>query len=150
MAGHLTYRHSGNVGQWAVGALFDLSSGDARGTERVETFAAPYPSGRFTGAGSQLGPGNLINLGPFTALPLPQNLSLKLKGHFFWRYRKTEGTYTIWGAPLQPIPGSSARFVGVMPEMTLTWDCAPPTDFENLQACLQPGALPNRSQSSSL
>ena len=125
VAGRLTYRHPESAGQQAVGMLFDLSSGDARGTERLETFAPPYPSGRFTGAGSQLGPGNLINLGPFATLPLRRNLRLRLKGHFFWRLQETDGTYAIWGSPIRPVQSSSARFVGVMPEMTLTWTAGP-------------------------
>ena len=127
VAGRLTYRRLGSAGQQAVGVLFDLSSGDVQDTERLETFAAPYPSGRFTGAGSQLGPGNLINLGPFATLPLPRTLSLTLKGHFFWRLRETGGTYATWGASLRPVPSSSAQFIGVMPEMAFTWTAGPHT-----------------------
>ncbi len=124
-AGRLTYHRPGGTGQPTVGLLFDVSSGDVPDTERLETFAGPYPSGRFTGAGSQLGPGNLINLRPFAGLQLLRDLRLKLKGHLFWRLHQTEGTYAIWGAPLRPVESSSARFVGVMPEMTLTWMAGP-------------------------
>ena len=139
VAGRLTYRRSGSAGQQAVGVLFDLSSGDVQDTERLETFAAPYPSGRFTGAGSQLGPGNLINLGPFATLPLPRTLSLTLKGHFFWRLRETGGTYAIWGASLRPVPSSSARFIGVMPEMALTWTAGPHTTLAVKASHFVPG-----------
>jgi hypothetical protein len=121
VAGHLTYRRPALAGKPTVGVLFDVSSGDAPDTEALETFAAPYPSGRFTGAGSQLGPGNLLNLGPYADLQLLRELRLRLKGHFFWRLRTTEGIYAIWGAPLRPTSSSRARYVGAMPEVMLTW-----------------------------
>jgi hypothetical protein len=118
---HLGYRPPGRSGRPAIGVRADLSSGDREGTTAHETFVAPYPSGRYTGAGSRLGPINLINVRPFVGVHLSPSLRLGLRTHFFWRMRATDAVYAIWGAPLRRAPRSDARFVGAMPEGVLTW-----------------------------
>jgi hypothetical protein len=91
-------------------------------TSELETFAAPYPSGRWTGAGSRLGPGNLINVAPFLTLHGPAGIRLQLKGHFFWRSTTTDGIYAIWGAPLRGSVSTDTHFIGAMPEALLSID----------------------------
>ena len=122
LAGHLTYRASDLAGQPSIGLLMDLSSGDDSDTKANETFAAPYPSGRFTGAGSRLGPGNLMNLRPELGIRLGSDLRTRLTTHFFWRLQATDGVYAIWGAPLRSGSEDRARLIGLMPEGFLTWD----------------------------
>lgn len=141
LAGRLLYRLSSGAAQPTVGTLFDVSSGDARDTKSLGTFAAPYPSGRFTGAGSQLGPGNLLNLGPFVGFQFSSSLRLQLKGHIFWRLRDTDEIYAIWGAPLRSAPSTDARFVGTMPEMLLTWRAGAHTTAALEASHFRPGPL---------
>jgi len=121
LAGRLTYRFSERRERPTLGIRADLSSGDRGATAANETFVAPYPSGRYTGAGSRLGPGNLLNLRPVVGLRLREGLQLHLKGYAFWRLHATDAVYAIWGAPLRPASGTDARFAGVMPEGVLTW-----------------------------
>ncbi|PQJ26913.1 hypothetical protein BSZ35_18475 [Salinibacter sp. 10B] len=122
LGGRVAYRVPGAAGRPEIGLLTDISSGDAGSTDALETFAAPYPSGRFTGAGSRMGPGNLVNLRPFLGVRPHSNLHVQLRGHLFWRLRPTDGIYAIWGAPLRRSPSAKARFVGGMPELLLRWD----------------------------
>ncbi len=122
LAGRVAYRERNLLGRPTVGLLADWSSGDAERTEAHETFAAPYPSGQYTGAGSRLGPGNLINVSPFLTLQFPARIQLHLKSHVFWRSTTTDGIYAIWGAPLRDSPDTKARFVGTMPEVVLSWN----------------------------
>ena len=119
---HLAYRRSDWRGQPTVGLKADLSSGDRGATAPNETFVPPYPSGRYTGAGSRLGPGNLINVRPVLGIRLGGSLHLRLKGYAFWRLRASDAVYAIWGAPLRTAPDSDARFVGWMPEGVLMWN----------------------------
>ena len=120
-AGHLGYDVPGLPGRPTIGVRADLSSGDREATTAHETFAAPYPSGRYTGAGSRLGPSNLINVRPFVGVHLHSSIRLRLRTHLFWRMQATDALYAIWGAPLRRAPRSDARFVGTMPEGVLTW-----------------------------
>jgi len=125
VAGRLSYRVNLPLGAPRLGLMADWSSGDRPDTGAHETFAAPYPSGRLTGAGSRLGPGNLTNVTPFLALRLREGLHLRVKSHVFWRSRSGDGIYAIWGAPLRQAPKSDARLVGLMPETILTADVGP-------------------------
>ena len=121
LAGRLAYRLPDWRGQPSFGIKADLSSGDRGDTAANETFVAPYPSGRYTGAGSRLGPGNLMNLRPVVGLQLAHGLQLRLKGYAFWRLRASDAIYAIWSAPLRAASGTGAHFVGVMPEGVLSW-----------------------------
>lgn len=122
LAGRLSTQAKEVSGTPTVGLQADWSSGNAQQTTALETFAAPYPSGRLTGAGSRLGPGNLINVAPLLTLHVPMGVRLQLKSHFFWRSSTTDGIYAIWGAPLRPPEGTDAHFIGVMPEAILSVD----------------------------
>lgn len=121
-AGHLTYRAPNTPGRPALGLHFHLSSGDLGKTAAHETFAAPYPSGRFTGAGSRLGPGNLLNVRPVLGFRLASDLHVRLTTHVFARLHATDGIYAVWGAPLRAASDSASRFIGWMPEGILTWE----------------------------
>ena len=121
LAGRLAYRFSDGRGQPTLGIQADLSSGDRSDTAANETFVASYPSGRYTGAGSRLGPGNLINVRPVLGVQFGNGLHLRLTGYAFWRMRTTDAVYAIWGAPLRTASNTNARFVGAMPEGMLTW-----------------------------
>lgn len=122
LAGRISYRVPTAAMQPTLGLMADMSSGDDVETETMETFLAPYPSGRYTGAGSRLGPGNLLNVRPFLSLWMRFDLQIQFGGHIFWRSRTTDGIYAIWGAPLLRPPDTEDRNVGVMPEVLLTWD----------------------------
>lgn len=124
VAGRLSYRLSTLRGTPTVGVRGDFSSGDVRRTEVLETFAAPYPSGRSTGAGSRLGPGNLANVRPVLAVQLSPTLRMQLSGRLFWRMQSTDGIYAIWGASLRPPTDRGAHFVGGMPEVLVTWNAS--------------------------
>lgn len=119
-AGRVTYRSPGHAGQPTFGLMADVSSGDRGGTAALETFVAPYPAGRYTGAGSRLGPGNLVNVRPYLGVRLWGGVAMQLRGHLFSRLRATDGVYAIWGAPFRDATGK-ARFVGAMPELFVTW-----------------------------
>ena len=43
-----------------------------------------------------------------------------MESYFFWRSTSQDGIYAIWGAPLRSGGDTDARWVGVMPEVTLT------------------------------
>jgi hypothetical protein len=121
LAGRVSYSAERLIGRPTLGLLASWNSGDVEETKAQETFAAPYPSGRFSGAGSRLGPGNLINAAPVLTFRFPASVQLQLKTHLFWRTRTTDDIYAIWGAPLRDGSTSTARFVGVMPEAVLSW-----------------------------
>lgn len=121
LSGHFARDFPEAPARLTVGLAAELSSGDAGGSRRLETFEAPYPSGRFTGAGNVLGPGNLLNVRSHVAARLTPSLRVEASSYFFWRLQPTDGVYAIWGAPLFPGHASSERFVGIMPETSLTW-----------------------------
>jgi len=125
-AGRLSYQVPPVLGAPRIGLMADWSSGDIEGTGAHETFVAPYPSGHFTGAGSRLGPSNLITGGPFLTLRPQDEIRLRLNSHFFWRPRSGDGVYAIWGAPLRPASDTGAQFIGVMPEAVLSADVSRP------------------------
>ena len=128
LAGRLSHQTEAIAGAPTVGLQAGWSSGDDGQTSKLETFAAPYPSGRVTGAGSRLGPGNLINVAPFLTLHGPAGIRLQLKSHFFWRSTTTDGIYAIWGAPLRD-PSTDAHFIGAMPEALLSLDAGRHLNF---------------------
>ena len=122
LAGRIAYSIEGLRTQPTIGVIADWSSGDVEEEESHGTFVAPYPSGRYTGAGSRLGSGNLINAVPYVTLVPIRDVRLQLKTHFFWRSTRSDGVYAIWGAPLRTDPDTRKRLVGVMPEVILSWN----------------------------
>jgi hypothetical protein len=90
---------------------FGMASGDSGGG-KLKTFKAPYPSGRYFGSASNLGPSNIEGLEPSLNLKPTSTLSLKMYTYSLWRLKSTDGLYSPPGQLALSVPANQGRYVG--------------------------------------
>lgn len=97
-------------------------SGDAkRDDDRLGTFNALLPRGKYFGELSPLGPNNLVLGQPAVTLALAPEISLGLAAAAFWRHRTADGIYSVPGQLVRPAGDSRARYIGTEAEASLDW-----------------------------
>ncbi len=112
LAGSVTYGFAEARWTPVVGVDFGINSGDDDpGDNRLGTFRAPFPPGRFFGEASPLGAGNLMGLRPSVTVSPTDKLSLTARYEAFWRVESEDGVYA---PPQVPIRGTAGGddFVG--------------------------------------
>lgn len=105
---------------------FNVVSGDGDpGDNRLGTFNALFPKGKYFGELSPVGPYNIVSANPRVALSLGGNVSASLAGMAYWRFSRNDGIYDIPGNLIRAPGGSRARFIGSEVEGTLAWQATP-------------------------
>ncbi|MCK0167265.1 alginate export family protein [Jannaschia sp. S6380] len=112
LAGSGSYGWADAAWSPVVSMRFGLSSGDDDpADDRLGTFRAPFPPGRYFGESNPLGPGNLGGVGPAIAMSPTDKLTLTARYEAFWRLSDTDGIYAPPQIPLRGTAGDD-RFVG--------------------------------------
>jgi hypothetical protein len=129
----------GTISAWTVGTEFGRSfpnlplapdltlranivSGDHNPSDdRLGTFNALYPKGKYFGELSPVGPYNIINVHPGIGFQLAPTMSASVAAVAYWRQSRSDGVYDIPGNLIRERGDSRARFIGKEVEATIAW-----------------------------
>jgi len=121
---------------------FNIASGDSNpGDDRLGTFNALFPKGKYFGELSPIGPYNIVNLNPAVSLDLGRNLSLGVAAMAYWRFSRADGVYDIPGHLIRAPGRSRARYIGKEAELTLAWQPTAELELSASISAFQPGAF---------
>jgi len=121
---------------------FNLVSGDGDpGDDRLGTFNALFPKGKYFGELSPVGPANLVSLNPRLSAPFGNGFSGSLAAMAYWRYSRADGVYDIPGNLLRPPGDSRARFIGKEAEASLAWQASAELELSASFSLFAPGAF---------
>jgi hypothetical protein len=121
---------------------FDIISGDRKSTDnRLGTFNALFPKGKYFGELSPVGPYNIINVNPQVAVSLRSDLSASVAGMAYWRYSRGDGVYDVPGNLIRAPGNTRARFIGKQVEGTLAWQATRELELSTSLSAFVPGPV---------
>lgn len=116
------YHFRGKVFEPDVALRFNVASGDRNSEDnRLETFNALFPKGKYFGELSPVGPYNLINVQPSVVFKVTPAVELGFAINAYWRQSTGDGLYGVPGNLLRPAEDASKRHIGNEAEMSLAW-----------------------------
>ncbi|WP_380784735.1 alginate export family protein [Sphingomonas sp. R86521] len=133
----------GRIGAWTLGTevgrrfpsaplspdavmRVNVVSGDRHaGDDRLGTFNAMFPKGKYFGELSPVGPYNIVSANPRVAMTVGSGVSASVAGMAYWRYSRGDGVYDVPGNLIRAPGASRARFIGKEIEATLAWQATP-------------------------
>jgi len=92
--------------------------------ERLESFNAMFPKGRYFGELTPLGPRNIINFNPAIVLQPIRALQVELNTAAYWRASRTDGIYDLAGQEIRPAGATRTRHVGNLIEANVSLEAA--------------------------
>lgn len=120
----------------------NVVSGDTnRSDNRLGTFNALFPKGKYFGELSPVGPYNMINVNPSVGLQLAPTVSASIGAAAFWRYSRADGVYDIPGNLIRAPGDSRARFIGKEVEATVAWQASAELELSASISAFAPGAF---------
>ncbi|AXB77975.1 alginate export family protein [Novosphingobium sp. P6W] len=120
----------------------NVVSGDTnRSDNRLGTFNALFPKGKYFGELSPVGPYNMINVNPSVGLQLAPTVSASIGAAAFWRYSRADGVYDIPGNLIRSAEDSRARFIGKEVEATVAWQASAELELSASISAFAPGAF---------
>ncbi len=120
----------------------NVVSGDTnRSDNRLGTFNALFPKGKYFGELSPVGPYNMINVNPSVGLQLAPAVSASIGAAAFWRYSRADGIYDIPGNLIRDVGDSHARFIGKEVETTVAWQASAELELSASISAFAPGAF---------
>lgn len=121
---------------------FNIVSGDRDSEDdRLGTFNALFPKGKYFGELSPIGPTNIVSLNPRLSSPLGKGFSASLGAMAYWRYARNDGIYDIPGNLIRGPSDSRARFIGKEAEAMLAWQATPELELSTSFSLFAPGAF---------
>ncbi|MDE1172884.1 MAG: alginate export family protein [Parvibaculaceae bacterium] len=121
---------------------FNIVSGDTNAhDDRLGTFNALFPKGKYFGELSPVGPYNIISLNPHVALDLGNDFTAGIGGMLYWRYARADGIYDVPGNLVRSPGNASSRFIGKEIELTLDWQATPELDLSTSVSAFAPGGF---------
>jgi hypothetical protein len=121
---------------------FNLASGDTDATDnRLGTFNALFPKGKYFGELSPIGPYNIINLNPLVSFALSRTVTFGINGQAYWRYSRADGIYDVPGHLLRAAGNADGRFIGKEIETMLGWQATPELALSGSLSAFFPGAF---------
>lgn len=121
---------------------FNVISGDGRkNDDRLGTFNALFPKGKYFGELSPVGPTNIVSVNPRISGALGGGVSASLAAMAYWRYSRADGVYDIPGNLIRAPGASRARFIGKEAEATLAWQATPEWELSTSLSAFTPGAF---------
>jgi hypothetical protein len=120
----------------------NIASGDRDATDnRLGTFNALYPKGKYFGDLSPIGPRNIMNVQPSVGFDLGSGLTVELLAASFWRQSRGDGIYDLPGGLIRPAGGSRARHIGDQFEISAGWQASANLSFAVSLSAFRPGAF---------
>lgn len=100
----------------------NYASGDADNRDdKVGTFNALFPKGRYFGELTPVGPRNIINLHPSIDIAPSKSVNVELSVTAFWRASTGDGIYDVPGQLIRSAGNSRARHIGNQVELGVSW-----------------------------
>ncbi len=119
----------------------NIASGDRDATdERLGTFNALFPKGKYFGELSPIGPRNIVNLHPSIDFDLGKGVTVELVAARFWRESRGDGIYDIPGSLIRAAGGSDARHIGDQIEISAGWQASALLSFTASLSAFHPGS----------
>lgn len=101
----------------------NIASGDRANTpDKIESFNALFPKGRYFGELTPLGPRNIINFNPGVVLTPARRVQVELNLAAFWRASRGDGIYDLAGREIRPAGTARARHIGNLAEASVALD----------------------------
>ena len=120
----------------------NIASGDRDATDdRLGTFNALFPKGKYFGELSPIGPRNIVNVHPSVDFDLGKGITVELVAARFWRESRGDGIYDIPGNLIRPAGGSDARHIGDQIEISAGWQASTLLSFSASLSAFRPGAF---------
>ena len=120
----------------------NIASGDSDpGDGRLETFNALFPSGKYFGNLSPIGPRNFVNVHPSIDVELGSGVTVEIAVAAFWRARRGDGIYDVPGQLLRGAGENGARHIGNQVEIAAAWQANPCLSFAASLSAFRPGAF---------
>jgi hypothetical protein len=120
----------------------NIASGDRDATDdRLGTFNALFPKGKYFGELSPIGPRNIVNIHPSVDFDLGKGFTVELVAARFWRESRGDGIYDIPGNLIRPAGGSDARHIGDQIEISAGWQASTLLSFSASLSAFRPGAF---------
>ena len=118
----------------------NISSGDRDPEDqKLGTFNAMFPKGKYFGELSPIGPRNIYNLHPDLTFNLTENLNIVLAFGMFWRTSISDGVYDLPGKELRGARDSGSRFIGKQFEIAMEWQAQPSLSYAASFSMFRPG-----------
>ena len=128
----------------------NIVSGDRRrGDDRLGTFNALFPKGKYFGELSPVGPSNIVNVNPRVVVTVAPGVSASVSGMAYWRYSRADGVYDVPGTLLRAPGASRARFIGKEVEATLAWQATPELELSTSLSAFDAGRFIDETGSGS-
>ena len=119
----------------------NIASGDRDATDdRLGTFNALFPKGKYFGELSPIGPRNIVNLHPSIDFDLGKGVTVELVAARFWRESRGDGIYDIPGSLIRAAGGSGARHIGDQIEISAGWQASALLSFAASLSAFRPGS----------
>lgn len=120
----------------------NIVSGDRKaGDDRLGTFNALFPKGKYFGELSPVGPTNIVSVNPRFSGNLGRGVSASIAAMAYWRYATGDGVYDIPGNLIRAPGGSDARFIGKEAEVTIAWQASAEWELSASLSIFAPGAF---------
>ncbi len=119
----------------------NIASGDKGDGDRLQTFNALFPKGKYFGELSPIGPMNIINLHPAIDLDLGGGFELGVAGVAYWRQSKGDGIYDLPGNLARRGTRADRRFIGAQGELLLSWQADPTLSYAASYSLFAPGGF---------
>lgn len=119
----------------------NIASGDRNPSDdRLGTFNALFPKGKYFGELSPIGPRNIVNLHPSVDFDFGKGVTVELAAARFWRESRGDGIYDIPGGLLRAAGASDARHIGDQVEISAGWQASALLSFTASLSAFRPGA----------
>jgi hypothetical protein len=120
----------------------NVVSGDRHaGDNRVGTFSALFPKGKYFGELSPVGPTNIVSVNPRVATSFGGGVSASLASMAYWRQSRADGVYDIPGNLIRAPGTARARFIGKEVEATLAWQATPELELSTSLSAFDAGGF---------
>jgi len=118
----------------------NISSGDrSPEDQKLGTFNAMFPKGKYFGELSPIGPRNIYNLHPDLTFNLTEKLNIVFAFGMFWRTSTNDGVYDLPGNELRGARDNDSRFIGKQFEIAMEWQAQPTLSFAASFSMFRPG-----------
>lgn len=120
----------------------NVVSGDRKADDdKLGTFNALFPKGKYFGELSPVGPTNIISLNPRVSANLGKDVFASVAAMAYWRYSTGDGVYDIPGNLIRAPSDSDARFIGKEAEATIAWQASAEWELSASFSAFAPGAF---------
>tara|TARA_R110000787_G_scaffold269147_3_gene375869 strand:- start:19285 stop:20511 length:1227 start_codon:yes stop_codon:yes gene_type:complete len=100
----------------------NAASGDADPKDdRLGTFNALFPKGKYFGELTPIGPRNILNLHPSVDVDLGRGITIELAAVAYWRFSRGDGVYDVPGQLVRGPGDSASRHIGNQVELLANW-----------------------------